>query len=69
VIVTTPPEIVPEPRVFEPLVIVIVPVASDGTVAVIVTGAPYVLGPEVVTVTVGAALFTTCTRIGDVAEL
>jgi hypothetical protein len=49
---------VPEPRVVPPLVIVIVPVVPGGTVAVIVIGLPYVLDPEVVTITVGVALFT-----------
>jgi hypothetical protein len=44
---------VPLPSVLPPLEIVIVPVAPVGTDAVIVTGDPYVLGPEVVTVTVG----------------
>lgn len=51
--------IVPLPRVTPPLVIVIVPVGPSGTEAVIVTDCPKVLGPEVLTVTVGVALFTT----------
>ena len=37
---------------------VTVPVAPTGSVAVIVTDAPNVLGPDVVTVTVGVTLFT-----------
>ncbi len=56
---TVPLTMVPEPRVTVPLVKVTVPVTPEGTVAVIVTGLPYVLGPDVVTVTVGVALFTT----------
>jgi hypothetical protein len=40
VTVTVPPLIVPEPRFVEPFVKLIVPVAPDGTVAVIVTVCP-----------------------------
>jgi hypothetical protein len=54
---------VPEPRAVPPLVIVIVPVVPGGTVAVIVTGLPYVLDPEVVTTTVGVALLTIWVRV------
>jgi hypothetical protein len=49
---------VPEPSVTPPLVKVMVPVGPEPTEAVIVTGEPYVLGPDVATVTVGVALFT-----------
>lgn len=49
----------PEPRVVPPLVTVTVPVVPMGSVVVIVTGWPNVLGPEVVTVTVGVVLLTT----------
>ena len=56
---TVPLTIVPVPRVVVPLVKVIVPVTPEGTVAVIVTVPPNVLGPDVVTVTVGVALLTT----------
>ena len=56
---TTPEAIVPEPRARVPLVNVMVPVTPAGTDAVIVTEPPNVLGPEVVTVTVGVALLTT----------
>jgi hypothetical protein len=48
------------PSVVPPEVIVTVPVVPVGTVAVIVTGEPEVLGPEVVTVTVGVVLVTVC---------
>lgn len=48
----------PLPRVVPPLVTVTVPVVPGGRVVVIVTGAPEVLGPEVVTVTVGVVLLT-----------
>jgi hypothetical protein len=60
VIVTVPvPELtVPEPRVTPPLVTVTVPVVPMGRVVVIVTGAPKVLGPEVVTATGGVVLLT-----------
>ena len=54
---------VPDPKVVPPLVTVIVPVVPGGTVAVIVTGLPTVLEPEVVTVTVGVALFTVWIRV------
>ena len=56
---TVPETMVPEPRVRVPLVKVIVPVTPAGTVAAIVTESPYVLGPDVFTVTVGLALLTT----------
>ncbi len=61
--------IVPTPRESEPLVKVTVPVTPEGTVAVIVTEPPKVLGPEVVTVTVGVALLTTWTSTGEMLEL
>lgn len=61
--VTLPPESVPEPRFNDPLVNVTVPVAPEETVAVIDTGEPYVLGPEVVTVTVGVFLLTVCVKV------
>lgn len=48
----------PEPRVVPPLVTVTVPVVPGGSVVVIVTGAPAVLGPDVVTVIGGVALLT-----------
>jgi len=50
---------VPEPTGFPPLVMVTVPVVPGGSVVVIVTGSPKVLGPEVVTVMDGMVLFTT----------
>ena len=56
---TVPELIVPEPSVRAPLVKAIVPVTPAGTVAVIVTESPKVLGPEVFTLTVVAALLTT----------
>jgi hypothetical protein len=56
---TEPLTMVPEPREVVPLVKLTVPVTPEGTDAVIVTEPPYVLGPEVVTVTVGVALLTT----------
>jgi hypothetical protein len=60
VVIDTVPELmVPEPSVRVPLVNVIVPVGPVGTVAVIVTESPKVLGPEVFTLTVVAALLTT----------
>jgi hypothetical protein len=49
----------PLPSVTPPLVTVTVPVTPVGKVVVIVTGLPYMLGPEVVTVMVGVALLTT----------
>ena len=61
VVITTVPVVgltVPEPRVVPPLVMVTVPVVPMGRVVVIVTGEPEVLGPEVVTVTVGVVLLT-----------
>jgi hypothetical protein len=60
VIVTVPLEAVifPLPNVTPPLVIVIVPVGPFGTEAVIVTDWPKVLGPEVLTVSVGFAFAT-----------
>ena len=59
-IVTVPLEevMVPLPSVTPPLVIVMVPVGPTGTDAVIVTELPKTLGPAVLTVTVGVALFT-----------
>ena len=60
VMVRIPLTTVPVPRVTPPLIIVTVPVTPVGTVAVMVTGEPKVLGPEVVTVTVGVALVTVC---------
>ena len=51
----------PDPKVWPPLATVTVPVVPIGTVTVIVTGLPEVLGPEVVTVTVGVSLLTVCT--------
>ena len=66
---TEPEVIVPEPSVSEPLVNVTVPVTPAGTDAVIVTELPKVLGPEVVTVTVGVALLTTWTSTCEVSEL
>lgn len=64
---TAPEAIVPEPRESEPLVNAMVPVTPAGTDAVIVTELPYVLAPEVVTVTVGVALLTTWTITFDVS--
>lgn len=59
VIVTVPfAPTMPVPSVVVPLVSVTVPVVPAGRVEVIVTGAPNVLGPEVVTVSVGVPLFT-----------
>ena len=49
---------VPVPRVVPPLVTVTVPVVPGGKVVVTVTGLPKVLGPEVLTVTVGVDLLT-----------
>jgi hypothetical protein len=54
---------VPLPRVTPPLVIVIVPVGPTGTEAVIVTVWPKVLGPEVLTVTVGVVLATVWVKV------
>ena len=51
--------IVPLPRVTPPLVIVMMPVGPSGTEAVTVTDWPKVVGPEVLTVTVGVTLLTT----------
>jgi hypothetical protein len=62
VVITTTVPVVgltgPEPRVVLPLVTVTVPVVPTGRVVVIVTGLPKVLGPDVVTVTIGVALWT-----------
>jgi hypothetical protein len=60
-----------EPDAFKPppLVNVTVPVVPIGRVAVMVTAAPKVLGPEVVTATIGVALLTTCTKLADAALL
>lgn len=67
---TVPEAMVPEPRVTAPLVKVMVPVAPAGTVAVIVTEPPKVLGlGDDVTVTVGVALLTTWTSTFEVSEL
>ena len=49
----------PLPKVVPPLVTVTVPVVPGGRVVVIVTGAPEVLGPDVVTVIGGVGLLTT----------
>jgi len=71
VVIVTVPVVgftVPDPKVVPPLVTVIVPVVPEGTVAVIVTGLPTVLEPEVVTVTVGVVFPTDCMRLA-VAEL
>ena len=54
---------VPLPNVTPPLVIVIVPVGPAGTEAVIVTGLPKMVGPEVLTVTVGVAFATVCVTV------
>ncbi len=54
---------VPDPRVTPPLVNEMVPVVPLGTLAVIVTELPKALAPEVVTVTAGVALLTTCVRV------
>lgn len=48
----------PEPRVTPPLVTVTVPVVPGGSVVVMVTEPPEVLGPEVVTVIGGVFLLT-----------
>lgn len=71
VTVTVPLEEVtgPLPSVTPPLVMVIVPVGPAGTEAVIVTGWPKVLGPEVLTVTVDANLLTTWTTRFEVSPL
>jgi hypothetical protein len=65
VIVTVPLEevMVPLPRVTPPLVIVIVPVGPCGTDAVIVTGWPKTLEPEVLTVTVGVVFATVWVKV------
>jgi hypothetical protein len=52
----------PLPRVVPPLVTVTVPVVPGGRVVVMVTGAPEVLGPEVVTVIGGVVLLTVWVR-------
>jgi hypothetical protein len=60
-IVTVPLGVtVPAPNVVVPLVTVTVPVVPAGSVVVIVTGEPNVLGPDVVTVTGGVDLLTVC---------
>jgi hypothetical protein len=51
--------IVAVPIVLPPEVTVTAPVVPGGSVVVIVTVSPGLLGPEVVTVTVGVALETT----------
>lgn len=61
VVMTTVPVVgltLPLPRVVPPLVTVTVPVVPGGKVVVTVTGLPKVLGPDVVTVTVGVVLLT-----------
>jgi hypothetical protein len=71
VIVTVPLEEVtgPLPSGTPPLVMVMVPVGPAGTDAVIVTGWPKVLGPEVPTVTVVVNLLTTWTTRFEVSPL
>jgi hypothetical protein len=69
VIVTDPAAIVPMPSASVPLVKLMVPVTPLGTDAVIVTVSPKVLGPDVVTVTVGVALLTTWASTAEVEEL
>ena len=71
VTVTVPLEevMVPLPSVTPPLVIVMVPVGPTGTEAVIVTDWPKLLEPDVLTLTVGVALFTTWTSTFDVSPL
>ena len=54
---------VPLPNVTPPLVIVIVPVGPAGTEAVIVTELPKMVGPGVLTVTVGVAFTTVCVTV------
>ena len=54
--------IVPVPIGLPPLVIVTVPVVPTGSVVVIMTGLPKVLGPDVVTVTAGVVLLTVWVR-------
>jgi hypothetical protein len=67
---TAPEAMVPEPRVSAPLVKVIVPVTPEGTVAVIVTASPKVLGlGDAVTVTAGVVLLTTWTSKFEVSVL
>jgi hypothetical protein len=53
----------PEPSVTPPLVNATLPVVPPGTLAVMVTELPNMLGPEVVTVTVGVALLTVCVKV------
>ncbi len=60
---------VPDPSVTPPLVNEMVPVVPLGTLAVIVTELPKVLGPEVVTVTVGVVLLTVWMRLVDCGPL
>jgi uncharacterized membrane protein YccF (DUF307 family) len=55
--------IVPVPSVTPPLVIVKVPVGPFGTEAVIVTEFQKMLGPEVLTVTVGVVFATTWVKV------
>jgi hypothetical protein len=45
------------------------PVVPPGTLAVMVTELPSMLGPEVVTVTVGVVLFTVCVKLALAALL
>jgi hypothetical protein len=65
VIVTVPLDevMVPLPNVTPPLVIVIVPVGPGGTEAVMVTGFPKMLGPDVLTVSVVVAFATVCVTV------
>ena len=63
-IVATPdPLIVPVPRLVTPLVNATDPVTPAWSVAVIVTDEPYVLGPEVVTASVGEFFVTVCVSV------
>ena len=71
VVIVTVPVVgltVPLPRVTPPLVMVTVPVVPGGSVVVIVTVPPYVLGPDVLTEIAGVVLLTVWVR-DAVAEL
>ncbi len=59
----------PLPNVTPPLVTVTVPVVPGGSVVVMVTELPEVLGPEVVTMTIGVALLTVWMRLVDCGAL
>ena len=59
----------PEPSVTPPLVNAMFPVVPPETLAVMVTELPNMLGPEVVTVTVGVVLFTVCVKLALAALL